>query len=53
VFLSPTTLVFLLNKNPFLFLRELSGEMLFYVLVFASDDVCPFYKLISGFLLSL
>jgi hypothetical protein len=52
VLLSPATLVFLLNKSPFLFLQELSREM-FYTPVFTHHDLCPFYKLISGFLLSL
>lgn len=42
-------LVFLLNKNPFLFLRELSREMLFYVLAFAMMMYVPFTNLSLGF----
>lgn len=48
----PTTLGFLLNKSPFLFLREQSREM-FHAPGLTRRDLCPFYKLISGFLLSL
>lgn len=52
LFLLPSTFVLLLNKSPFLFFQELSGKM-FYTTVLARRDLCAFYKLISGFLLSL